>query len=168
MTVSLLSRALPFSFLALPYVIPESWGIVHDHPHDAHSTYTTLFRTISTFSSLLHIKSSFLALFNNTPESTYYRHSLLHPFKEEHRSALNRGSTALSRVFGAVLEHPAISAFGSDVLLSGLSLGIWAAIRGLDAADMLASSVPLLPQKANELEDVSIGIKEEAEKAVTQ
>jgi len=160
MTVSLLSRALPFSFLALPYVIPESWGIVHDHPHDTHST--------STISSLLHIKSSFLALFNNTPESTYYRHSLLHPFKEEHRSALNRGSTALSRVFGAALEHPAISAFGSDVLLSGLSLGIWAAIRGLDATDMLASSVPFLPQKAKELEDVSIDIKEEAEKAVTQ
>ena len=71
-------------------------------------------------------------------------------------------------MFGAALEHPAISAFGSDVLLSGLSLGIWAAIRGLDATDMLASSVPFLPQKAKELEDVSIDIKEEAEKAVTQ
>jgi hypothetical protein len=168
MTVSLLSRALPFSFLALPYVIPESWGVVHGHPHDSHSTYTTLFRTISTISTILHFKSSFLALSNNTPDSTYYRHSLLHPFKEEHRSALNRDSTALSRVFGAVLEHPAISAFGSDVLLSGLSLGIWAAIRGLDPIDMLGSSVPFLPQKQRELEDVSTSVKEEAEKAVKQ
>jgi len=99
--------------LALPYIIPETWGNVHRHPHDTHATYTTLFRSISTISSLLHVKSSFFALFHNTPESTYYRHSLLHPFEEEHRSALNRGSTALSRIFGAVLEHPAISAFGS-------------------------------------------------------
>jgi hypothetical protein len=168
MTVSLLSKALPFSFLALPYVIPESWGVIHDHPHDTHASYTTLFRTISTISSLLHLKSSFLALFNNTPENTYYRHSLLHPFKEEHRSALNRGSTALSRVFGAVLEHPAISAFGSDVLLSGLSLGIWAAVRGLDPADILGSSVPFLAQKQRALEDVSTSVKEEAEKAIKQ
>jgi hypothetical protein len=113
MIVSILSRALPFSFLALPYIIPVTWGHVHGHPHDTHATYTTLFRTISTISSLLHVKSSFFALFHNTPESTYYRHSLLHPFEGEYRSALNRGSTALSRIFGAVLEHPAISAFGS-------------------------------------------------------
>ncbi|PMD36669.1 hypothetical protein L207DRAFT_515186 [Hyaloscypha variabilis F] len=166
MTVSLLSRALPFSFLALPYIIPESWGTVHNHPHETHTTYTRLFRTISTISALLHFKASFFALFHNTPESTYYRHSLLHPFKEEHRSALNRGSTALSRVFGAILEHPAVSAFGGDVLLSGLSVGIWAAIRGLDPADMLGSSVPFLPHKTKELEDVSASIKQEAEKAV--
>jgi hypothetical protein len=113
MTVSMISRALPFSILALPYLIPESWGNIHSHPHETHTAYTTLFRAISIFSSLLHVKSSFFALFHNTPESTYYRHSLLHPFKEEHRSVLDRGSTALSRVFGAVLEHPAISAFGS-------------------------------------------------------
>ncbi|KAH8794060.1 hypothetical protein BGZ57DRAFT_937999 [Hyaloscypha finlandica] len=168
MIVSIISRALPFSFLALPYIIPETWGNVHRHPHDTHATYTTLFRSISTISSLLHVKSSFFALFHNTPESTYYRHSLLHPFEEEHRSALNRGSTALSRIFGAVLEHPAISAFGSDVLLSGLSLGIWAAIRGLDPADMLGSSVLFLPQKQKEPGAVSVSRKEETEKPVKQ
>jgi hypothetical protein len=168
MTISLLLRALPFSFLGLPYIIPESWGTVHNHPHDTNSGYTILFRSISTASLLLHFKASFLALFHNTPESTYYRHSLLHPFKEVHRSALNRSSTALSRVFGAVLEHPAISAVGSDVLLSGLSLGIWAAVRGLDPGDMLGSSVPFLPQKKRGLEDVPASIKEEVEKAVEQ
>jgi hypothetical protein len=168
MTISLLSRALPFSFLVLPYIIPESWGVVHSHPHDTHYTYTTLFRTISTTSSLLHFKSSLVALFNNTPESTYYRHSLLHPFKEEHRSALNRSSTALSQIFGAILEHPAIAAVGTDVLLSGLSLGIWAAIRGLDPQEMLGSSVPFLPRTQKELENVSKNMKAETEKAVQQ
>ena len=168
MTISVLSRALTFSFLALPFIIPEKWGTIHSHPHDSHRTYTILFRTISTMSLLLHFKSSFLALFNNTPESTYYRHSLLHPVKEEHRSALNRSSTAFSRVFGAVLEHPAISAAGSDVLLSGLSLGVWAAIRGLDPREILGSSVPFMEPAQKELENVSTSIKAEAEKAVQQ
>jgi hypothetical protein len=168
MTISVLSRALPFSFLVLPSIIPESWGTVHSHPHGTHPTYTTLFRTISTLSLLLHFKSSFLALFNNTPESTYYRHSLLHPFKEEHRSALNRSSTAFGRVFGAILEHPAISAVGSDVLLSGLSLGVWAAIRGLDPKEMLGSSVPFMERTQEELEDISTNMKAETEKAVQQ
>jgi len=167
-TISVLSRALPFSFLVLPFIIPKNWGTVHSHPHDSHSTYTTLFRTISTMSLLLHFKSSLLALFNNAPESTYYRHSLLHPFKEEHRSALNRSSTAFSRVFGAILEHPAISAAGFDIILSGLSLGIWAAIRGLDPQEMLGSSVPFTKRTPKELEDVSGGIKAGAEKSVQQ
>jgi hypothetical protein len=168
MTISLLSRALPFSFLILPYVIPKSWGIIYKHPHDTHHAYTTMFRTISTISALLHLKSWLIALFNNTPETIYYRHSLLHPFKEEHLSALNRSSTALSRVFGAILEHPATGSVGTDVLFSGLSLGVWAAIRGLDPQEMLGSSVPFLPRTQKELESVSTNIKEEAEKPVKQ
>ena len=119
-------------------------------------------------SSLLHFKSSFLALFKNTPESTYYRHSLLRPFKEEHRSALDRSTTAFGRVFGAILEHPAISAIGADVLLSGLSLGLWAAIRGLDPQEMLGSSVPFLERTQKELEAASTSLTAETKKAAKQ
>jgi hypothetical protein len=172
MTITLLSRVLPFSFLALPYVIPERWGTVHSHPHDSHPTYTKLFQYISIFSALLHVKSSFLALFYNIPDSTYYRHSLLHPFKEEHRSTLDRSTTALGRIFGAINEHPAISAQGWDVLFSGLSLGIWAAIRGLEATDMLKSIVPsseLLTRPAKQvLEDTSVTFKEKVEAVATK
>lgn len=168
MTISVLSRALPFSFLILPYIIPESWGVIHTHPHDTHYTYTTLFRTISTLSTLLHFKSTAIALFSNTPDSTYYRHELLHPFKKEHRSALDRSSTAFGKVFGAILEHPAISAVGGDVLLSGLSLGVWAAVRGLEPSEMLGSSIPFLERTEKELENVSTSVKEEASKAVKQ
>lgn len=167
MTITLLSRILPFSFLALPYVIPERWGTIHSHPHDSHPTYMKLFQYISIFSALLHVKSSFLALFYNIPDSTYYRHSLLHPFKEEHRSTLDRSTTALGRVFGAINEHPAVSAQGWDVLLSGLSLGIWAAVRGLDATDMLKSVVPSIERLTGPakqaLEDNSAALKEKIE-----
>ncbi|KUJ12736.1 uncharacterized protein LY89DRAFT_699399 [Mollisia scopiformis] len=170
MSVALLARVIPFSFLALPYVIPESWGTIHSHPHDSHASYTKLFQYISAFSAILHLKSSFLALFYNIPDSTYYRHSLLHPFKEEHRSTFDRSTTALGRVFGAIGEHPAVSAQGWDVLLSGLTLGIWAAIRGLEANDMLTSTLPfseLLLKPAQKLvEDTSIALKEDAKDAV--
>lgn len=121
---------------------------------------------MSAISTFLHLKSTFLALFYNTPDSTYYRHSILHPFKEEYRSTFDRSSTALSRVFGAIGEHPAVSAVGWDVLLSGLSLGIWAAIRGLDANELLLSSVPFMKPAEKAAEDTIIVIKEEAESAI--
>jgi len=141
MTVSLAARLIPFSFLVLPYITPTAWGRIHSHPHSAQSTYTTLFRTISAVSAALHLKSTVLALVSNTPEKYSYRHSLLHPFQEERLSTLNRGTTAVGRLFGAIGEHPAVSGVGWDVILSGLSLGIWAGIRGLDAWEMLGSSM---------------------------
>jgi hypothetical protein len=164
MTVSMLSRALPISFLMLPYVVPASWGIIHTHPHSAHYTYTTLFQIISVISAFFHLKTTVFALFYNTPENYYYRHSLLHPFKEEHHSALNRGYTAVGRLFGAIREHPAVGAVGWDVILSGLSLGVWAAVRGLDAKEMLGSSMVFMKRTERELEDVIPDVKVEYEK----
>ncbi|KAH7418326.1 hypothetical protein BKA64DRAFT_564193, partial [Cadophora sp. MPI-SDFR-AT-0126] len=148
--VSWISGILPFSFLLLPYVIPAGWGTVPKHPHDSQLTYTTLFRIISTLSAALHLKASALALYYNTPESTYYRHSLLHPFKEEHRTTLGRGSTAIGRVFGAIGEHPAVGSAAWDVLLTGFSLGIWAAVRGLDAKEMFRS-IMIFMDRSNEI-----------------
>ena len=163
MTVSILSRTLPFTFLILPYVIPNGWGTVHTHPHSAHYTYTTLFRTVSVISTLFHLKATVFAIFYNTPESHYYRHSLLHPFKEERRSTFNRGYTAVGKLFGAIGEHPAVSAVGWDVIVSGLSLGVWAAIRGLDGKEMLGSTMVFMKRTEKELEDVMPDVKMEAE-----
>jgi hypothetical protein len=139
-TVALTYRALSFAPLVLPYIAPESWGTVHVHPHNAHSAYTALFRTISVVSFLLHGKSTVLALLVNTSDSHHHRHSVLHPFKQEHRTILERSSTAVGKVLGAIGDHPAVSAVGWDVLLSGMSLGLWAANRGLDVQSILSSS----------------------------
>lgn len=131
-------------------MIPAAWGTAANHPHDSQRTYTALFRIISTLSAALHLKSTALAVFYNAPESTYYRHSLLHPFKEEHRTTLGRGSTAIGRVLGAMGDHPAVGSVAWDVLFTGLSLGLWAAIRSLDAEEMLRSSVIFMsPSKEN-------------------
>ncbi|KAL2074351.1 hypothetical protein VTL71DRAFT_8129 [Oculimacula yallundae] len=170
--VSGISKILPFSFLVLPYVIPAGWGTISNHPHESYSTYTTLFRIISTFSAALHLKSTAVALFNNVPESTYYRHSLLHPFREEHRTVLGRGSAAFGRIFGAMGEHPAVGLVATDVLLTGLSLGIWAAIRGLDATDILRSSIPFMSRTKSSsskdvVDNISEAIKTEAKEAIS-
>jgi len=166
MTVTLLSRTLPFTFLLLPYIIPIGWGTIHTHPHSAYHSYTTLFRTISAISAFFHLKSTVLALFYNTPESHYYRHSLLHPFKKEHRAVFTRGSTALGRLLGAIGEHPAVSAVGWDVICSGLSLGVWAAIRGLDAREMLGSSMIFMKRPEKKIEEAVTDVKVETERAV--
>jgi hypothetical protein len=150
MTISTTSRALVYMPLVLPYIVPESWGITHSSPHDAYSAYTTLFRTISTIAASLHLKSTALALFYNTPESHYYHPTLLHPFEHEHLSTFDRGSTAVGKLLGAIREHPAVGAVGWDVILSGLSVGAWAAIRGLDAKEMLGSSIPFMERTEKE------------------
>jgi hypothetical protein len=166
--VAILSRSLPFSFLLLPYIIPDSWGKVHTHAHSAHTTYITLFRTISYSSVLLHGYSTSVALFKNVPDSTYYRHSILLPFKKEYRSTFDRGTSAIRHVLGAIGEHPAVTSIGLDVLLSGLTLGTWAAIRGLDARKMLASSVPFAKPVLKELEKSTTEVKEEVEKTINK
>lgn len=154
MTVATLTRGLPFAPLLLPYAIPEKWGTTHVNPHEAYASYTTLFRTISVIAAGLHFKTTALALFYNTPESHYYRHSFLHPFHKEHLSAVERGSTAVGRLLGAINEHPAVGAVGWDVIISGLSVGVWAALRGLDAKEMLSSSIPFLKRTVKEIQHI--------------
>ena len=168
LTITTLSRTLPFLPLLIPYLVPQSWGSV-SHGHEAYSANISHFRTISTLSLLLHLKSTVLALVYNTPNEIYHNRTLLHPFNTTHRSAFNRGSTAIARLFGAVREHPAVGAVGCDVLLSGLSLGIWSGIRGLDAKTLLGLSIPFAPRPkavVEAVDDTVDSIKMESEKAL--
>ncbi|KAG4028268.1 hypothetical protein MFRU_023g01030 [Monilinia fructicola] len=160
-TVALVSVSLPFAPLLLPYIVPEHWGTTHDHPHEAHPSYTKIFRVISIISSILHIRTTGLALLYSTPENHYYRHSLLRPLEKVHRSNKNRAFTAIERVLGAVGDHPAVGAVGYDVILSGLSLGAWAAVRGLDGNEILRIVIPWMNKvgkagvKVEELESIT-------------
>lgn len=145
MTIMLFTKVSLFVPLLLPYITPASWGNVHTHPHDVHSAYTTLFKSLAIASLLLHVKTTVIAVVSNTSDSYYHRHSLFHPFKQEHRSAFERSTSAVGSVVGSFGDHPAVSAVAWDVLLSGFSMGTWAAIRGLDAHSMLSSSgVPFI------------------------
>ena len=61
-----------------------------------------------------------------------------------------------------------MSAVGWDVILTGLSLGVWAGIRALDAWEMLGSSMVVFPKRTDTfVEDASEpSVKQEVESAV--
>jgi len=136
------ARLLTFALLAMPTVVPESWGTVHPHPHSAYGTYNTLFRFASGASAALHAKASFVSLAFNTPDAYYHRHSIRIPFDTAERTRWERTTTAIGKVLGATDDHPVVAAIGRDVLLSAVSLGLWAAVRALDSGDILLSAIP--------------------------
>ncbi|KAI0858907.1 hypothetical protein F4860DRAFT_484515 [Xylaria cubensis] len=139
---ALLARASTFLPVLLPKIIPVYWGSVQQRPHGTYESLTKLFKFVSTAAFVLHMKTSVVSLISNAPESHYHRHSALLPWDIEERSRWERSTTALGKVLGSTSDHPAVAAVGWDVLLSALSLGLWAAVRAINARDMLNSSIP--------------------------
>ena len=134
----------------IPWIIPTGWGQSYASSKNAQRTYSQLFKFIAIMSLLLHLKATVVALLDNTPESYRHRHSILFFKRDEQRSALQRGSTAVSKVFGAINDHPAVAYAGWDVLLCGVTAIIWATVRGLDAQAMLEVCVPFYRRRLNE------------------
>ncbi|KAI0969422.1 hypothetical protein F4678DRAFT_440399 [Xylaria arbuscula] len=140
--VAFLARASSFLPVILPKIIPVHWGEIQQHPHGAYESLTKLFRFFSTVTFVWHVKSSLVALLSNLPNSHYHRHSALFPWDIEERSRWDRSTSALGKIIGSISEHPVVAGVGWDALLCALSLGIWAAVRNIDASDMMSSSVP--------------------------
>ncbi|KAI2630873.1 hypothetical protein GGR54DRAFT_584636 [Hypoxylon sp. NC1633] len=166
--VVLVARVSTFLPLILPKVAPLSWGSVHPHPHDAYGSFATIFRTISAASFALHVKSTIAGLVYNVPNSHYHRHSAFLPWDVEERTAWERSTTALGKVLGSMSDHPAVEALGWDVLVSTLSLGLWAAVRATDIQDIAESIIPFYdshrkPQHVARDETPNTPIKSESE-----
>ncbi|KAK8050013.1 hypothetical protein PG994_011743 [Apiospora phragmitis] len=115
--VIMVSRLATFLPLLLPKVVPESWGTVHPHPHNAYSSFMTLFRFLSAASFFLHAKATLYGLSYNLPNSHYHRHSRFLPWDVEERSAWERGSSSLGKVLGSISDHPVVAAVGWDALI---------------------------------------------------
>lgn len=137
------ARGLTFAPLILQSLAPVSWGLVHPHPEKANSAFTDLFRLMSFLSLVLHGTATFNGLRYNLPDSHYHRHSKLLPWDVEERSKWERARTASGKLLGSIADHPVVAGVGYDVLLSGLSIGVWAAVRSLQASHVLTSAVPL-------------------------
>ncbi|KAK3357368.1 hypothetical protein B0T25DRAFT_538989 [Lasiosphaeria hispida] len=135
-------KLLSFAPLVLPAIIPESWGTTHSHIHDSYRDISKVFQVMSVMSALLHAKASVTGLLYNLPDAYKHRHSIKILFDTEKRSAWDRSATAFEKVLGAVTDHPVVAAAGKDVLLSALSLGLWAAVRAMDAGDIVKSVAP--------------------------
>ncbi|KXX79531.1 hypothetical protein MMYC01_203121 [Madurella mycetomatis] len=142
-TAVTVSKLLSLAPLMLPAITPESWGTVRPDPHDAYRGITKLFNVASVASILLHTKATTSGLFYNIPESYKHRHSIKIPFDTEKRSQWERSATAVEKVLGSMADHPAVAAAGKDVLLSAVSLGLWAAVRAVDVSKMLRSAFPI-------------------------
>lgn len=136
------SKLLTLAPLILVAVAPESWGTVHPDPHDAYRGITGLFSTISLASGFFHGTTTVSGLLYNPRESYKHRHSIKIPFDTERRSKWEQSATAVEKVLGSVADHPAVAAAGKDVLLCALSLGLWAAVRAVDAVGMLHAAIP--------------------------
>lgn len=141
-TAVLLSIALTVLPLVLPYLLPTSCGRTLTSHRETHQAYATLFKLASLGSFVLHVKASYEGLLHSAPSAYYHRHSKYLPFDVEKRSAWERTTSAFGRILSATSDHPVVSGAGFDVLLSGTSLGLWAAVRATDVADILAASIP--------------------------
>ncbi|KAF7533484.1 hypothetical protein G7054_g7039 [Neopestalotiopsis clavispora] len=140
--ILLATRLSTFLPVILPKIVPVSWGTVHPHPHDAFSSYTTLFRIVSLASFALHGKATFFGLRYNMPDSHYHRHSRFLPWDVEKRSIWEQSTTALGKILGSTIDHPVVAAVGWDVLLSALSLGFWSAVRATDVQGIITATFP--------------------------
>ena len=163
------ARGLTFAPLILQSLAPVSWGLVHPHPERANSAFTDLFRLMSFLSLVLHGTATFNGLRYNLPDSHYHRHSKLLPWDIEERSKWERARTASGKLLGSMADHPVVAAVGCDVLLSGLSIGVWAAVRSLRAGHVLTSAVPLYEDSDSVHEEHVSGktTEDEDEKAST-
>lgn len=139
---TILTRVLTFLPVAIPSIVPQSWGTIHRHPHDAYGSYTSLFRKIAFFSAGLYIKATLTGLWYNLPNAHKHRHSIHIPFDTEKRSNWERTTSAGGKILGSMSDHPIVALVGWDVIISAVSLGIWAAVRAMKAEDIMVSSVP--------------------------
>ena len=160
-TLTTLSRALSFAPLALPHLVPQSWGTVHAHPHAAYGVYTRLFRFMAAASTLLYANSSVAAFLFNLPGAWKHRHSLRVPFDVQHRTNWERTQTAVGKVLGSMSDHPAVGAAAMDVVLCAVGMGIWAAVRGVGVDDILGSAVPFYKPDATKEGLMRAVVKEE-------
>jgi hypothetical protein len=136
------SRLLLLAPLAFPYLAPESWGTIHAHPHQAYRKYASLFQLVSFGSFALHGKATAVGLAFNAPNAHHHRHMIPIPFDVKETPAWEQTTTAFGRILRATSDHPVVRGVGLDVMLSALSLGLWAAVRATDLQDILTSIVP--------------------------
>ncbi|KAK1595276.1 uncharacterized protein LY79DRAFT_547238 [Colletotrichum navitas] len=161
--IAVAGRMLSFAPVVIPSVVPASWGTVYSDPHGAYGIFVELFRFVSTTSFVFHAKGTALGLLYNTPDAHFHRHSRFLPFDKGQRSTWERTTTAIGKVLGSASDHPVVAAVAWDVLLSGASQGLWAAVRALDVNDILASATPFVQKDLSRAQS-SPGLLEEADK----
>jgi hypothetical protein len=55
---------------------------------------------------------------------------------------------------GATADHPVVSGIGRDVLLSALSIGLWAAVRAIEVSGVLATTIPFYELHRDDVDEL--------------
>ena len=138
MPLLLISHLALFQPLYPQFVLPEAFG--NSSPKHYHHY---LPRLLAVFSVALHLKQTVASLLDSDPGAYSNRHSkylaYAHLPHEAEHTTIYRSTSAFGRVLGSLNEHPAVSSVGWDVLMCGISLGVWAAIRGIQPERLLAA-----------------------------
>lgn len=111
--------------------------------HAAHHAETKVYNALSIVSTAFYLRSTFWGVLLNSGATYHRRYNFVwstHPWYE--RTLWSKLTSASGKILGAISDDPIISVIGWDVLLSGFSLCIWAAARGLDVKDMFGSIFP--------------------------
>ncbi|KAI5465849.1 hypothetical protein BGZ63DRAFT_374695 [Mariannaea sp. PMI_226] len=163
----LASRALTLAPLTVQYVLPASWGSRYRDIGDVYGTFRKLFQAVSVASFGLHVWTSVVALAHNAPDSHHHRHSAYLMLDVERRSAWERTTSAFGKILEAAGDHPVVGAAGADVILTALSFGLWVATRAMNVSDILACTIPGVPNR-KQVDDESIATAPSKERGNAQ
>lgn len=143
---------MTFAPFILQSTAPPSKGITLPQKQKADPAFTDLFRFMGLMTVVLHGIATLSGLTYNLPHAHYHRHSKILAWDIEERSRWERTTTAIGKILGATRDHPVVAGVGYDVLISALSVGLWAALRPLEAGDILSSVVPLYKKEHEDTE----------------
>ncbi|KAI1327903.1 hypothetical protein F5Y16DRAFT_183279 [Xylariaceae sp. FL0255] len=141
--LSVVARLSTFLLLLWPKIMPAHWGQVREHGHSSRQPIISLYQFLAGALLILQIRTLVTALVSNAPDSHYHRHSALLPWDVEQRSRWEQSTNALGKVLGSTTDHPFVAAMASDVLISVLSLGAWAAVRAGISKTAVKEFVPI-------------------------
>jgi hypothetical protein len=113
----------------------------HTSVHQARKAYEDIFRVLAFASFGLHMMRSYNAIVDEAPPHRYLNHNFVwNTHREEGNTRYQQTWTVLVRVIGALSDNPVISQVGWDVVISVLSLCVWAVAHGVDVTAMLRCS----------------------------
>jgi hypothetical protein len=115
--------------------------VVHRSVDEARKYWKPTFVTLALLSTVIHWISFQTALVDTKQQSTTSRTYLWMKQAQEQRSTGNSTLIATEDIYAGLFDHPATSGPAWDVVLSGISICLWATIRAVDPIDMVRSTV---------------------------
>ncbi|KAL2688783.1 hypothetical protein IWX47DRAFT_595007 [Phyllosticta citricarpa] len=136
--------------------LPQSLRKNHENRHASRHSDSTIYRALATVSLGFFIHRTFWGGMLRTHDRVRRSYDFIwntHPY--EQRSMLSKLGLTVSKLLEAISDEPIISAVGWDVVLTGFTLCLWAAVRNLDVSEMLRSVLPLPRGAAEDEKHVS-------------